>query len=116
MQPFIYRPSTSTFFLDAAKEAEILFVIANLSNCLFEQLNIHSSVDQFLVAVILVENTFGFGFGFGGDWGRALPTNRLIGKCCWMGSHFYRWIDYHEGIAFSIELLACGRTFSRFGG
>ena len=58
----------------------------------------------------------GGGRGFGGDWGRALPTNRLIGKCCWMGSHFYRWIDYHEGIAFSIELLACGRTFSRFGG
>ena len=58
LPPFIYRPSTSTFFLDAAKEAEILFVIANLSNCLFEQLNIHSSVDQFLVAVILVENTW----------------------------------------------------------
>ena len=23
LQPFIYRPSTSTFFVDAAKEAEI---------------------------------------------------------------------------------------------
>ena len=58
LQPFIYRPSTSTFFLDAAKEAEILFVIANLFNCLFEQLNIHSSVDQFLVAGILGKNTW----------------------------------------------------------
>ena len=57
----------------------------------------------------------GAGWG-GGEGGRALPTNRLMGRCCWMGSHFYHWIDYHEGIAFSIELLACGRTFSRFRG
>ena len=58
LQPFIYRPSTSTFVLDAAKEAEILFVIANLFNCLFEQLNIHSSVDQFLAAGIFGEKTW----------------------------------------------------------
>ena len=48
--------------------------------------------------------------------GRALPSNRLMGMCRWIESHFYLWIDYHKGIAFSVELLACGRTFSRFGG
>ena len=58
LQPFIHRPSTSKFFLDAAKEAEILFAIANLFNCLFEQLNIHSSVDQFLAARIFGEKTW----------------------------------------------------------
>ena len=32
-----------------------------------------------------------------------------------MGSHFHDLIDYY-GVAFSIELLAWGRTFSNFGG
>ena len=36
----------------------IKFVTANLFNCLFEQLNIHSSVDQFLAAGILGEKTW----------------------------------------------------------
>ena len=31
--------------------------------------------------------------------------------CRWMGSHFHEWID-NNGVAFSIELLECGRTFS----
>ena len=35
--------------------------------------------------------------------------------CRWMGSHFQDWIDYN-GVAFSIELLEWGRTFSDFGG
>ena len=35
--------------------------------------------------------------------------------CCWMGSHFHNWIDYN-GVAFSIELLEWGRTFSDFWG
>ena len=35
--------------------------------------------------------------------------------CRWMGSHFHDWIDY-TGVAFSIELLECSRTFSDFGG
>ena len=35
--------------------------------------------------------------------------------CHWMGSHFHDWIDYN-GVAFSIELLECGRTFSDFWG
>ena len=30
---------------------------------------------------------------------------------CWMGSHFHDWVDYN-GVAFSIELLEWGRTFS----
>ena len=35
--------------------------------------------------------------------------------CRWMGSHFHDWIDYN-GVAFSIELLECSRTFSGFWG
>ena len=31
--------------------------------------------------------------------------------CRWMESHFHDWIDYN-GVAFSIELLEWGRTFS----
>ena len=33
----------------------------------------------------------------------------------WMGSHFHDWIDYNE-VAFSLELLEWGRTFSDFLG
>ena len=46
--------------------------------------------------------------------GGALPYNRLMGMCCWMGSHFHDWIDYN-GVAFSIELLEWGPKFSIFG-
>ena len=46
--------------------------------------------------------------------GGALPYKRLMGMCRWMGSHFHDWIDYN-GVAFSIELLECGCTFSDFG-
>ena len=35
--------------------------------------------------------------------------------CHWMGSHFHDWIEYN-GVAFSIELLEWGRTFSDFRG
>ena len=35
--------------------------------------------------------------------------------CCWMGSHFDDWIDYNR-IAFSIEFLEWGGTFSDFWG
>ena len=34
--------------------------------------------------------------------------------CRWMGWHFHDWSDYN-GVAFSIELLQWGRTFSDFG-
>ena len=47
--------------------------------------------------------------------GGALPSNRLMGMCRWMGSHFHDWIDYN-GVAFSIELLEWGRIFSGFEG
>ena len=30
-----------------------------------------------------------------------------------MGSHFHDWIDYN-GVAFSIELLEWGRTYSEY--
>ena len=36
-----------------------------------------------------------------------------MGICRFMGSHFHGWIDY-SGVAFSIELLEWGRTFSDF--
>ena len=35
--------------------------------------------------------------------------------CRWMGSHFHDWIDYN-GVAFLVELLEWGRTFSGFLG
>ena len=43
----------------------------------------------------------------------ALPSNRLMGMYCWMGSHFHGWIDYN-GVACSIELPEWGRIFSGF--
>ena len=33
--------------------------------------------------------------------GWVLPSNRLMGMCRWMGSHFHDWI-YYNGVAFSI--------------
>ena len=50
-----------------------------------------------------------------GGGGGALPSNRLMGKCRWMGSHFHEWIDYN-GVAFSTELLEWGRIFLGFWG
>ena len=43
------------------------------------------------------------------------PYKRLMGMCRWMGSHFHDWID-HNAVAFSIELLEWGCTFSDFLG
>ena len=51
------------------------------------------------------------GLGRGGG----LPYKRLMGICCWMGSHFRNWNDYN-GVAFSKELLEWGRTFFDFRG
>ena len=45
-----------------------------------------------------------------------LPYKRLMGMCRWMGLHFHDWIDYYNGVKFSIELLERGRTFSGFLG
>ena len=47
--------------------------------------------------------------------GKLLPNKRPMGMCRWMGSHFHEWFDY-KGVAFSIELLEWGRTFSNFSG
>ena len=33
--------------------------------------------------------------------GGVLPSNRQMGMCRWIGSHFHDWIDYN-GVAFSI--------------
>ena len=43
--------------------------------------------------------------------GGALPSNRVMGMCRWIGSHFHDWIDCN-GVAFSIELLERDRIFS----
>ena len=51
----------------------------------------------------------------GGGGGGTLPSNRLMGMCRWMGSHFHDWIDYN-GVTFSIELLEWGRIFLGFWG
>ena len=48
------------------------------------------------------------GGGGGGRW--VLPLDGVA-----IGSHFHDWIDY-IGVAFSIELLEWGRTFSDFLG
>ena len=50
-----------------------------------------------------------------GGGGGAIPYTRLLRMCRWMGSHFHDWTDYH-GVAFSIELVEWGRTFSEFWG
>ena len=47
--------------------------------------------------------------------GGVLPYKRLMGMCRWKGLNFHNWIDYN-GVAFSIELLEWGRTFSDFLG
>ena len=37
--------------------------------------------------------------------------------CRWMGSYFHDWIDYNNGVTFSIELLEWGQhIFGFFGG
>ena len=43
------------------------------------------------------------------------PSDRLMGTCRWMGSHFHGWIDYN-GFLFSLELLEWDSTFLGFGG
>ena len=47
--------------------------------------------------------------------GAVLPYNRVMWMCRWMESHFHVWIDYN-GVAFSIELIEWGSTFSDFLG
>ena len=44
-----------------------------------------------------------------------LLSKRLLGMCCWMGSHFHNWTDYN-GVSFLVELLEWGRKFSGFLG
>ena len=42
------------------------------------------------------------------NWGlgRLLPSNSVMGMCCWKGAHFHNWIDYN-GVAFSITSQHC---------
>ena len=49
----------------------------------------------------------------GGGGGGALPSNRLMGMCRWMASHFHDWIAY-SGVAFLTDLLEWARIFSGF--
>ena len=70
----------------------------------------------FILGYANTENVF-YCFNIGGvappGGGGVLPHKRLMGTCRWMGSHFHNWIDYN-GVAFSIEVLERGRTFSDF--
>ena len=50
-----------------------------------------------------------------GEGEGVLPYKRLMGMCCWMGSHFHDWIDFN-GVAYSIELLEWAHIFSDFWG
>ena len=47
--------------------------------------------------------------------GGVLPSNRLMGMCRWMGSHFHDWIDYN-GVAFSIRASRVTRMGSHICG
>ena len=49
-----------------------------------------------------------------GERGVPLYT-RVIGMCCWMGSHFHDRIDY-SGVTFSIASVEWGCTFADFWG
>ena len=53
--------------------------------------------------------------GGGGGRGGFLPTNRLMGMCSWMGSHFHHWIDYY-GVAFFIRVTRMGSHIVRILG
>ena len=46
--------------------------------------------------------------------GGVLPFKRLMGMCCWIGSHFHDWIDYN-GIAFSIVTKMGSHIFGFLG-
>ena len=56
-----------------------------------------------------------FSHGYKSFPGEVLPYKRLMGMHRRMGSHFHVWIDYNW-VAFTMELLEWGRTFSDFGG
>ena len=45
--------------------------------------------------------------GVGGGVLPSNSSNRLMGICLWMGSHFQGWIDYNR-VTFSLELLRMG--------
>ena len=51
------------------------------------------------------------------ELGWVLPSNRLMGMCCLMGSHFNDWTDYN-GLAFAMELHRVRRMgfAQNFGG
>ena len=51
------------------------------------------------------------------ELGWVLPSNRLMGMCCLMGSHFNDWTDYN-GVAFAMELHRVRRMgfAQNFGG
>ena len=49
--------------------------------------------------------------------GRGVPPyEALMGTCRWMGSHFHDWINYNNGLAFSIEFTRMGLHIFGFWG
>ena len=45
-----------------------------------------------------------------------LPSERQLGMCRWMGSHFHNWTDFNAGVTLLVELLEWGHKFSGFLG
>ena len=74
-----------------------------------------TSVPDLNVAVIVIAETSASRSLYSCVPGGALPYERLLGMCRWMGSHFHDWTDYN-GVAFLVELLEWDRTFSGFLG
>ena len=66
---------------------------------------------------IMIITVFAVKLEFSLNWpgGGVLPYKRLMGMSRWMGSHFHEWTAY-DAVAFLIELLEWGRTFSDFWG
>lgn len=49
-----------------------------------------------------------------GGGGMVLPSNRPMGMCCWMRSHFHNWIDYY-GDFFNIVIRMRSHIFGIWG-
>ena len=73
-----------------------------------------SSTSQSIMIITVFPVKLGFSLNWPGGGG-VLPYKRLMEMCRWMGSHFYDWTAYN-GVAFLVELLKWGRTFSDFWG
>ena len=49
----------------------------------------------------------------GSDLSWRFDCNRLMGMCCWMGSHSHDWIDYN-GVASIFSRVTCKNAAAHF--